>query len=115
MLKKTIEKVSKAKAKIVYTTGAGALALLTPTSASAAGNAPSYYVNKVTNAGFGEIMKVAPKLALFCVAFCIIMYFANNDDHKKNKWKGGATVATIAFGVLLALSGLMGWFQGLIK
>jgi uncharacterized BrkB/YihY/UPF0761 family membrane protein len=111
MIKKTMEKVSKVKAKFVYTAGAASLALLTPTSASAAGNSPSYYVNKVTGAGWSEVLKVAPKLALLCTGFCLLLYFANNDEHKKAKWKAAATTVVVGFGVLLALAGLMTWYQ----
>lgn len=97
--------------------GASLLVVANPVKADAAGaaTAPSAYVNKITDGLFGEIMNVAPKIALVVVAWGLIMYLAVGDEHKKSKYKTTAFVALAAYGILLVLEPLLGWFGGLIN
>lgn len=94
----------------LYWAIAVAMFALIPTSASAA--PPSTYVNKFADGIFGEILKVAPKIALVVVGWGVIMYLMSGDEHKKGKYKSTALIAIVAYLVLLVLKPLMTWFSG---
>lgn len=76
--------------------------------------APSTYVNNITEGIWGEILKVAPKIALVVVGLMVIMYLMTTEEHKKGKYKSAAAVAVVAYLILLVLKPLMGWFDGLL-
>ncbi|MED3561493.1 hypothetical protein [Bacillus xiapuensis] len=95
-----------------YAIGTGALIALTPTATFAA--APSSYVNKISDSLFGEILKVAPKVALVVIGFAVIMYLVSGDEHKKSKYRGTAVIALITLLILIVLKPLVTWFSGLI-
>ena len=102
----------KKKAPKAYAIGSAAFLALTPTAAFAA--APSTYVNKISDSLFGEILKVAPKIALVVVGFEFLMYLISGDEHKKSKHRTGAFVAIGACLILLVLKPLMNWIGGLV-
>lgn len=112
--KKTKESVSKGWSKVEdksYAIVAVVAAALTPTATFAA--EPSSYVNKITEGLFGQILKVAPKVALLVVGWAVLMYLISGDDHKKSKHKGTAGIALAAWVILIVLKPLMSWFDGL--
>ncbi|USK72637.1 hypothetical protein [Peribacillus asahii] len=111
-IKANIKKLwKKAEAK-VYTAGAVTALALTPSTAGA--EAPSAYVNKISDGLFAEILKVAPKIALVVIGFSFLMYIMSGDEHKKSKHKSTAYIAIVAYLILLVLKPLLGWLDGLI-
>ncbi|MDW7617371.1 hypothetical protein SC499_22480 [Peribacillus simplex] len=107
--------IKKAWGKVVcktYMAGAIATLSLTPTVAGA--EAPSKYVNKISDSLFGEILKVAPKVVLVVMGWALLMYFISGDDHKKSKYKTTAGIAIIGYLILLVLKPLMAWMGGLV-
>lgn len=97
--------------KISFATAGVALAL-TPKVTHAA--APSEYVNRISDSLFGEILKVAPKVALVVIGFALLMYFIVGDEHKKSKYKSSAFIAIVAYLILLVLNPLLKWIDGII-
>lgn len=95
-----------------YVASAGVAIALTPSIASA--EAPSSYVNGIADGLFGEILKVAPKIALVVVAWAVLMYIMAGDEHKKSKYKSTGMVTIVIYLVLLVLKPLLEWFGGLV-
>lgn len=95
-----------------YMAGAAVTLAMTPSLAKA--EAPSQYVNKISDSLFGEILKVAPKVVLVVMGWALLMYFISGDDHKKSRYKGAAAIALVGYLVLLVLKPLLNWMGGLI-
>lgn len=110
-MKKFKEKYRNVLAK-TYVATAGAALVLTPSVAGA--ESPSSYVNKISDGLFGEILKVAPKIALVVIGWAFLMYIMSGEEHKKSRYKGTAIIAIVAYLVLLVLKPLMSWFSGLV-
>lgn len=104
-------KLKKVWSKLYFATAAAMIGITIPQKASAA---PSTYVNKISDGLFGEILAVAPKIALVVIGWGVIMYIVSGDEHKKSKHKSTAIIAACCLLVLLVLEPLMNWFGGLV-
>ena len=110
-----IEKVkefAQKHATKAYVGLASATLMFTPKPAFA--DAPSAYVNKIADGLFGEILKVAPKVALVVIALSVLMYLISADEHKKNKHRSVGVVALLVYCILLVIKPLVTWFSGLV-
>lgn len=105
------KKWNQVKGKAFFAAAAGAMALTVPTAAGA--EPPSTYVNKAADAGYGEILKTAPKLVGMVAAFCLLMFLISGDEHKKSQYKSWLTRCVIGLCGLLVLKPLIEWGSGL--
>src|SRR4051794_28137182 len=79
-----IKGVDKIESKTYAAVSVGILAL-SPTATFAAGKEPAGVANDIADGILGQILKVAPKLAIAVIAWCVLLYLCSGNEHKKNQ------------------------------